>query len=188
MTTKVSNNMADMASIAADSTMTTMVDGRIRSNSIVQGTPTSGLSGPGAYYYTIPSTAKRIVISYIGVSCTAAQQIRVCLSTGGTLDQAGYACTSTTITSGASPTSAASTVSFLQGSTSNAAGTLSGVATLTLIDASTNTWACTSSAAQTDTTVQYLGTGTKSLAGTIDRVALLCDGTFDAGKLNVQYE
>lgn len=143
-------------------------------------------SGTAITFTGIPSTAKRVTINLSGVS-TSGTSI-VCLRIGsGSIDSSGYLGSSaiggTTVTN--------NTTYFGVEDGTNAAAVRHGVLVLTLVDASTNTWAMQGSVGRSDTTTYTVSAGSKSLSGVLDRVSITTVGgadTFDAGKINVMYE
>jgi hypothetical protein len=63
-----------------------------------------------------------------------------------------------------------------------------GVATLTLMNSSTNTWASTSIMGHSNATTISMGAGAKSLSAELDRVVITTVGgadTFDAGAIKI---
>ena len=152
---------------------------------LVSGTALATTSGTTKDFTGIPSWAKRITVMLSGVSTSGAAQVGVQLGDSGGIETSGYigggydgATTyATQSTSFSDNTGASTTVRYH-------------IYTLTLIDGSTNTWAC-----------QMLGgfstngfrgfAGTKSLTGTLDRIRLTTvngTDTFDAGSANILYE
>ncbi len=139
----------------------------------------------------IPAWVKRITISYAGLSTNGSNaSVLVQLGDSGGYETSGY--TTALMQSTATGNSALSVATNGLYLSFNNATTyvLDGIATLTLIDASTNTWVLAGSATARGTNASYVTSGTKALSATLDRLRLYVDGTvqFDAGSVNILYE
>ena len=147
---------------------------------ITRGTSVATTSGSAIDYTSIPSTVTLIIIALNGVSTTGTTGFSLQIGSGS-IDTSGYA--------NATSNSAQSTTEFpLTGGSSAAAGLYSGTIMLTLN--SSNTWAMSASVGRTDTAAQFSAGGTKTLAGTLDRLRLKTGNgtdTFDAGFVNITY-
>lgn len=136
-------------------------------------------------------SAKQLTLSWAGGSTNGTAAILVQIGSGS-LTTSGYVGSVITwsTSGGVIPTHAAFSSGFTVLTAQNAAGTYGGFITLTLIDASTNTWAATfqfGSQLTSSTNTMFQGAGYVSLAGTLDRIALVVTDTFDAGVVNVAY-
>jgi hypothetical protein len=158
------------------------------------GTITSGTavsaSGTSVDFTGIPSTAKRITVMFSGVSTNGTSIIQVQLGDSGGVETTGYVGgyasngVSGGILSGIPLTYASMP----------AVSAISGSLTISLLDASTNTWVCAGSQARLSAGVTQEATtfgGGKSLSATLDRVRITTvsgTNTFDAGTINILYE
>lgn len=147
------------------------------------------VSGATNDFTSIPSWAKRITVSFSGVSTNGTSLPIVQLGDAGGVEAVDYA---GAVWSPAGSLGAALSTGFAVLAAMAATTVMHGSVTLTLVDASTNTWAATSlmglSAASTN--VHLMG-GSKSLSATLDRIRVTTvngTDTFDAGKVNILYE
>ena len=145
---------------------------------LTSGTVIATTSGTTADFTGIPSWVKRVTISLSGVSTNGTGEIGFRIGDSGGIESTGYV--------GGDGVAAFST-SFSLIATNTASTLWGGIATLTLIDSSTNTW-CYSGSFGRDTSAASTGGGAKSLSGVLDRVQLFTANTFDAGKVNILYE
>lgn len=154
---------------------------------IVSGTPVATTSGTTIDFTNIPAWAKRITVMLDGVSLSGTDVLLVQVGDSGGVENTGYVATAIQVAGSAN--SASFTAGFGLSASSSAANTVSGVGTLTLLDAATNTWAFAFSASSAGIT-GFFAAGTKSLSATLDRVRVATTGanTFDAGKINILYE
>lgn len=152
------------------------------------GTAVATTSGTSIDYTSIPSGTKRITISLNNVSLSGTDNILVQIGDSGGLETTGYNSVSTSQTT-AFP-KVTSTSGFIVRFTL-ASVTCDGQITLTLLDPSTNTWAC-SHIVQVISGGNFTvsGAGAKSLSSELDRLSIITTGTdtFDAGQLNILYE
>lgn len=138
----------------------------------------------------IPSWVKKITMGLVGLSTNGTASPIVQLGDSGgyetsAYDSYGLAATNT----GAGGIGGSAQSGYVLTNGVSAAGTLNGIITLMLADASTNTWVC-SSTLVTSPYVSHVTGGNKALSGTLDRVRLYINGTqtFDAGSVNILYE
>lgn len=144
-------------------------------------------SGSSINFTGIPAGTKRIIMSLQEVSMSGTSSLRVQIGDSGGLETTGYVSASGTAgvasitdTSGFAFRSSAANVNW------------SGHIILTLMDASTNLWACSQNLITSGaggTFFQY-GAGIKALSATLDRISILSAGadTFDNGNVNIMYE
>ena len=154
------------------------------SNAFTLGTPVASTSGTAIDFTSIPSGTKIMHISYSGVSTNGTSRPIVQIGDAGGIETSGY------LGTGWRASSRNYTDGF--GLSDDWAGVVivQGITTLTLLDSSTFTWASTSQLGRTDAH-HLLGAGAKSLSAELDRVRITTQGgsdTFDAGKINLQYE
>lgn len=155
---------------------------------VTQGTLTSA-TGTAINFTGLPAGLKRIVISFSGVSSNGTSQMIIQLGDSGGIETSGYLGASAALTNAASISCANFTDGFgIYGA--SAANVIHGTMTLTLMDATTNLWASSSSYGFSATNVT-VGGGAKALSGTLDRVRITTqNGTdaYDAGSISIQYE
>jgi hypothetical protein len=152
-------------------------------------------SGTSIDFTGIPSWVKRITVMFNGVSVNGTAAIAIRAGTSSGLASSGYtsACASisyvaTDTTNGSGSTK---TDSFLiDGYTSTAASAIHGSFVLTNVSA--NVWAGAGTFTVTGVTRVAMLSGTVSLGGTLDRVAVVANvvssQSFDAGSVNIMYE
>lgn len=156
-------------------------------------TAQASTSGTTIPFTGIPSWAKRLTVMLNGVSGSGTSLFIL---------QLGYGATPTWVTSGysgaaqygssASYTSSSNAAGIYLMGASAAAALYSGLSTITLLDASTNTWAASGVVGETSSNYPtQLHGWSVALSGTLTAVRLnTVNGTdtFDAGKINVMYE
>jgi hypothetical protein len=153
---------------------------------ITLGSPTASTSGTSIDFTGIPAWAKRITVGWAGVSLSGTSNPIVQIGTGGSPETSSYL--------GAvqfGTTSANHSSGFTVSNSTAGTSTYNGMAILSLIDASTNTWAYMGIFGRSDNSTTYYGGGQKSLAGVLDMVRFTTAGgtdTFDAGKINITWE
>lgn len=134
----------------------------------------------------IPSWAKRITLTFEGVSSSGTSAWLLQIGDSGGYEAATYAGRVAT----ASGTTAGSTAGFQLVDAAIAANVAEGQITLVLKDAANFTWSCAG-------TLCYVGgdvftfAGTKSLSAALDRVQITTAGgadTFDAGSIGIAWE
>jgi hypothetical protein len=106
------------------------------------------------------------------------------------VETSGYAGTVLYSTTG-TPTAVNMSSGFSVAATSTgAASALNGIITLSLVNATTNTWAEQGVLGGSDNNYIHISGGVKSLAGTLTQVRVSGGGTntFDAGTINILYE
>jgi hypothetical protein len=165
------------------------------SSNIVSGTAqTAPPPIPQYFDFTgIPSWVKRITVMLSGVSSNSTNLFQIQLGTTSSIETSSY--------NGTSGWFGATNLAFSTGMSSGflitAAGgptfTGSGVATISLLNSSTNTWAIQSTIARYDSgnNFMHVAGGTKSLASTLTRIRITTVGgtdTFDTGTINILYE
>ena len=157
------------------------------SGAFVAGTAVATTSGSSVVFTGIPSWVKRITFMFSGVSTNGAGSPMMVVQIGsGSLVTTGYLNACTTTGNGTSIQSF--TNGFAVRGDQNPAAVVSGTTTLTLFNASTNTWVQSGVSAQTVTPYIFSSAGVLALSGTLDRVALVTTDTFDAGSINILYE
>jgi hypothetical protein len=157
---------------------------RVGANGLVSGTAVTA-SGTAVDFTGIPSWAKRITISVEGLSTNGTTGFNLQIGDSGGIETSGYLC-------GTGNTQTSTTEFLLTGGSGAAAAVYHGIAFLTLLNSSTNTWAFSSQLARSDATpVVLTGAGSKSTSATLDRIRIKTGNgtdTFDAGSVNILYE
>jgi hypothetical protein len=127
---------------------------------------------------------------FSGVSTSGISAVMVQLGDSGGVETTGYAGTSTNFT-----TSNLASLNVTTGlgitASMNAAWLLQGAITISLIDSATNTWVSQSVTSAGGATFNNIGSGSKALSATLDRVRITTvngTDTFDAGTINILYE
>ena len=150
-------------------------------------TPVATISGATINFSGIPPTAKKIQVMLNGVSTTGSSAVMLQLGDSGGIEAAGYLGEVSDIVG---VSASAFSTGFLTQTAGNTAHLRYGIITLSLINSSTNLWACSFVIGNTVGTV-YVGGGTKSTSAVLDRVTLTTVGgtdTFDGGSMNILYE
>lgn len=145
-------------------------------------------SGTFKDFLDVPSWAKRITIGFSSVSLSGTASMVVQLGSGS-IDASSYGGSSSSLGVASMATSIIST-SFAFVDQSAAAGdSRSGHLILTTIGS--NIWTASGMLGKGNTNYMILCAGTKTLAGTLDRVRITTSNgtdTFDAGSVNILYE
>jgi hypothetical protein len=160
---------------------------RAQMQRITSGTAVATTSGTSINFTDIPAWAKRITIAFQGISTNGTSLIQVQLGDSGGIENTGYSSGAWT----ANTSNANSTTGFIVCGTLLAGYTFDGVATLVLLNSSTNLWSFSSILANGTSAITSVGGGSKALSATLDRVRLTTVGgteTFDAGSINILYE
>jgi|APGre2960657404_1045060.scaffolds.fasta_scaffold132276_2 hypothetical protein len=178
--------------------MSTVIDGSasVTINSgavlgITSGTAVASTSGTSISFTNIPSWVRRITVMFSGVSTNGSGNYQIQIGSGsvttsGYLGSTGYFTTGTAVS--------AATTGFLIYNPSGAAVVAHGTTTLTLLNSATNTWVATSIMASSQAAQMLFGSGSISLAGTLDQLRIIGSATgspadtFDAGSVNIMYE
>lgn len=154
-------------------------------NAVAQATT----SGTSIDFTSIPSWVKRISINFAGVSHNGSSSLLIQIGDSGGIEASGYLGSSSAL----SP-AAVFTVNFTTGfgiNAQDAANLHHGTVVLTLVDASTNTWAAHGLISQSNVAGAVTVAGSKSLSATLDRVRITTESgspAFDAGTANIQYD
>jgi hypothetical protein len=157
---------------------------------LASGTAVASTSGTSIDFTSIPSWVTRVTINLAGVSVSSTSNPLIQIGDAGGIETSGYLGSGTSAGNGQPAAVASYTTGF--GLNSATAGNLfHGSIVLTLLDASTNTWACNGNIATSNVAGFLLTAGTKPLSATLDRVRITTVGgadTFDAGTINIMYE
>lgn len=158
---------------------------------LVSGTAQASTSGTSIEFTSIPAWVKRITVLFSGVSTDSTGQQQIQLGDSGGYEITDYVGTGANNATGASPVVTNCTTGFALNSTSVAAQTQQGIATICLVGS--NTWVF-SWVGGRDNTVDLRGAGTKTLSGTLTQIRVIGSATgspsdnFDAGTINILYE
>ncbi len=183
----------------ADQTLSTNGTGTIawvdRSRLVVEATKAT-TSGTSIDFTSIPSWVKRITLSMAGVSTNGTSLLVVRLGDSGGFETSGYLGTATFVSGAAAPVAPgiiahSSGFNLIGGAASAGSVDIYGAVTFSLLESSTNTWACSGTLSRTAELISMFVSGTKSLSATLDRIQIASVGgtdTFDAGKANIIYE
>jgi hypothetical protein len=158
---------------------------------LVSGTAQASTSGTSIEFTSIPSWVKRITVLFSGVSTDSTGQQQIQLGDSGGYEITDYVGTGANNATGASPVVTNCTTGFALNSTSVAAQTQQGIATICLVGS--NTWVF-SWVGGRNNTVDLRGAGTKTLSGTLTQIRVIGSATgspsdnFDAGTINILYE
>jgi hypothetical protein len=174
--------------------MSTTIDGSnsvtINSGSVLgitSGTAQASTSGTSIDFTSIPSWVKRITVMFNGVSTSGTSNPLIQLG-AGSVTTSGYVSTGANLQNNISPQVASSTAGLILGEISLAAALISGHMVITNV--SGNIWTA-SSYGKHSTDRCFIGGGTVTLSGTLDRVRITTvngTDTFDAGSINILYE
>jgi len=154
---------------------------------IVQGTAVASTSGTAIDFTSLPSWVKRITVMFQGVSTTGTNPYLIQLGTSGGIVSSGYVSRASNNTG--SGTGGTATNGFVVNWTVTAAQLTNGNVIICLLDSSTNSWSSGGMLAKDDATSPSAGAVT--LSGTLTQLRLTTTtgtDTFDAGKVNIQYE
>jgi hypothetical protein len=153
-------------------------------------------SGTSVDFTDIPSWAKRITLSMAGVSTNGTSLLVVRLGDSGGFETSGYLGTAT-FSNGVNVPPAPGIIAhsngfnLIGGAASANSVDIYGALTFSLLDSSTNTWACSGNLSRTAELISMFVSGSKSLSATLDRIQITSVGgtdTFDAGKASIIYE
>ena len=146
-------------------------------------TAVASTSGTAIDFTGIPAGTKRITVMFSGVSTSGTSNIQMQIGTSSGFETTGYAST------GWDSAIATSTTGFLVSGSVAAANVRSGAMVLTNLGG--NTWVNAGVLCRTDVGTGAHASGTKTLAGTLDRIRITTvngTDTFDAGSINILYE
>lgn len=151
---------------------------------ITLGTPVATTSGTSVSFTGIPAGVKRVTMSFVGVSLSGTDALQVQIGPVAGVETSGY------LGAGGNGTTFANFTAAFGLINSGGAGSLhNGTLTMTLENASTNTWTASGILGLSNSTTVYVCAGSKPLAGALSVVKLMTNGsdTFDAGEVNITY-
>jgi hypothetical protein len=149
-------------------------------NGLQTGTSITLTNQTAPEFTSIPSWVRRITLMFNGVSTNSTGGISLQLGDAGGYEITGYV--------GSSGTQANSTSFTLNGGSSLAATTYSGI--VTVANVSGNVWSEFGVLGRGDGVATIASGGAKTLSETLTSVRLFIDGTqfFDAGTINILFE
>ena len=158
---------------------------------LTSGSDVASTSGKTIDFSNIPSWAKRITIMLSGISTAGASDLSIQIGTSSGIETTGY---SGAGGYGGSSATVFNSIAFVLSDNITAAQAHSGIATLCLLGS--NTWVESGTLASGASTGPAYSGGTKTLAGTLDRIRLTTTTSagasgidnFDAGSINIMYE
>lgn len=160
------------------------------SQPITLGTVTATTSGANIDVTGIPAWAKRVTVLFNGVSTNGTNYWMLQLGTSGGVEATNYLAAGGTIVNVNFPVIANVTNGFIINSGA-AANVLHGSLTIHVIDPANYVYAVSGMLGASNTTGVFIVSGSKTLAGVLDRIRLTTDGgtdAFDAGAINILYE
>jgi hypothetical protein len=161
------------------------------SGAFVIGTAVATTSGLGFDFTSIPSWVKRITVNFSSVSTNGSSNICIQIGTSAGLEGTGYLGSGGYLQGSNVNSSVNATGVFLASANVDSSTTFHGVATLTLLNASTNLWVFQSNGARSDGAANIFGAGSKALSGPLTRFQINTQNgvdTFDNGIINILYE
>lgn len=185
-------HLADSLAIVDDSAATTkkILFSEVAKALEVLATEQATTSGTSITFSSIPAWVKKITVQFFGVSTNGTSNWLIQVGDSGGVETSGYLGASTDTTNGSAVTGANYTTGF-GARLASAANVVHGSVTLTLEDASNNTWIASGVLALSSSASCVFVAGSKSLTAALDRVVITTvNGTdeFDAGAVNVLYE
>jgi hypothetical protein len=166
----------------------TLTNKTIQGGAITSGTAVATTSGTSVDYTSIPSWVKRITVMLNSVSLSGSANSLIQIG-AGSIVTSGYASASN-YSSGAGGAAISATNGFCISNASNAAEGTTGIATLCLLNSSTNIWVMSFTGKLTSTN-NVTASGLLTLSGTLDRIRFTTTNgtdTFDLGSINILYE
>lgn len=153
---------------------------------ITRGTAVATTSGTTVDFTSIPSTVKRITVMLSGVSTNGTSPVILQLGDSGGFEFTDYLGSAGEVR--ATPDVDLFTTGFGLLQSPTAADLFYGIATI--VNISGNVWVYSFTGGSSTVANNYIGGGSKTLSGTLDRIRLTTVGgnTFDAGSVNIMYE
>jgi hypothetical protein len=145
-------------------------------------------SGTSIDFTGIPSWVKRITVMLNGVSTNGTSDILIQIGTTVGIESTAYGSSMTYIVNATAATTNVSS-GFLAGTFGNSGAQYNGISTICSMGS--NGWVMACNLNDNASTRMFLGSGAKTLSGTLDRIRLTTvngTDTFDAGSVNIMYE
>jgi hypothetical protein len=154
-------------------------------STITSGTAVASTSGTSIDFTGIPNWVKRVTVMFSGVSTSGTSNWLVRVGSGS-FQATGYTSTASYMTT--TPATASDTTGFIWRS-DNAGNNISGA--MIMYNITGNTWVENLSGGGNNNNQSYVGGGSVSLSGALDRIRITTvngSDTFDAGSINILYE
>lgn len=161
------------------------------SGAFIAGTSVSA-SGTSVEFTGIPSWVKRVTFMVSGISTNGTSNpFLIQIGPSGGVETTNYIGGSGAIFGANGCNGTTNSSGFTIQTDNSASNVINGFATISLLNASTNTWAATGTFCQSDRVLASYFAYSKSLAGALSRVRITTTNgtdTFDAGTVNILYE
>lgn len=163
---------------------------------LISGTAVASTTGTAINFdNAIPSWAKRVIVMFQGVRTSGTGIIQVQLGTGTTPTYTitGYLGSAMSVQT-ATPSAVSYTTGFALVPQQSGTAVHHGVMTISLVNASTNAWAASSTSSRSDVAQSGSSAGSIALAAALTSVRVIGSATgspsntFDAGTINILYE
>ncbi len=174
-----------MATVIDGSASVTINSGAVLG--ITSATAQASTSGVSIDFTSIPSWVKRITVMCSAFSTNGTSNPIIQLGTSGGIQATSY----TGSVWLANTTNTLNSTGFFISPSVNAAAVLESIVTICLLNSATGLWVASVVSSQSNTATGIVGSGSKTLSGTLDRLRLttvLGVDTFDAGSVNILYE
>jgi len=151
------------------------------------GTPQNSTSGTSIDFTSIPSWAKQITITFVGVSTSGTDHLLIQIGDSGGVETSGYLGSSSSLTAGVASDNYTTGFGMRFGA---AANVIQGSITLSLHNSATFTWVASGVTSASSSASTVTTSGSKSLSAALDRVRITTTAgtdTFDAGSINILY-
>jgi hypothetical protein len=179
-------NVTAGTTILAQLTGTPGGAGTYTMSTLSSGTVSGTITVVGVDFTGIPSWVDRITVMFNAVSLSSTANLLVQGGVGGTIDNSGYASTSTGTSGGAGGTATNTTGYVIRGTS----GTISCSGHMVLTLVGSNIWVSSHTGTFDASSSSIFGGGTNTFSGTLDtiRITSTSTDTFDAGSINILYE
>jgi hypothetical protein len=148
------------------------------------------LSGSSVDFTGIPSTARRVTVSFNALSTNGTNVPLIQLGDAGGIETSGYTGVVAVLVDGAASQANNLSTGVALSTTSSATAVYQGSVTFNLMDATTNRWAISGTSGRTDSQIGNFYGGSKALSQTLTQVRITTNSanTFDAGTATVSWE
>jgi hypothetical protein len=170
---------------AGTDTLKTVTPATMQAGKIIQGTAVATTSGTTVDFTGIPTWAKRVTLLFNGVSTNGTNNLLVQIGSGS-IQTSGYLGTAERMTGAVAIGSFTTGFGILS---VNNTTTIRGQ--MTVLSFGSNTWIASHTLGDEGSNNNYVGAGSVTLSGALDRIRLTSVGgtdTFDAGSVNVIWE
>jgi len=174
-----------MATVIDGSASVTINNGAVLG--ITSGTAVASTSGTSIDFTGLPSWVKRITVMFSAFSTNGSSVPIVQLGTSGGIQATSY----TGSTWQANTNNVNHSTGFIISVVHSAPYVIEGVLIYNLLNSSTGLWVGSYAAGLSNTPTSFVGGGSKTLSGTLDRIRITTTNgtdTFDAGSINILYE